>query len=111
MRAKLSICTRNILSPLINESDYDETFVVYKTVYGRLENLSGAYIFDGTNTQRTATHRFVIRYLAGLNETYWIKYGEENYDIINVTNLQGRKRFTQIDCLIRGDEDLAVNKA
>jgi head-tail adaptor len=59
--------------------------------------------------EQDVTHVFGIRWFDGLTADYWVEYKSENYDILDVENIDERGEFALLYCNVRGDKDEPVN--
>jgi len=107
----IELNNRAIQAPLVGGVDFDETFTPSTTVFALVETKIGVTIFDDSNTERTISHFFYIRFDSTVTQETWIKYNGNLYDIINVENLQEKDEFLLLRCNLRGDETVRANFA
>lgn len=107
----ISIETRSIVAPLQDLVNYDENFTGATSVFALVETVPGQVFFDGTNTDKSITHKFTIRSIADVTAQSWIKFNDEYYDIIDVEHLDERGSYITFRCNKRGPIDVEANKA
>jgi SPP1 family predicted phage head-tail adaptor len=111
MRHKIEIRTQAIAPINTDNPDFGENFTLFKTVWAKIDTVSGEEIFAGTSLIKIVTHVFTIRYIATLTKEFWIFYQGNSYKIVDVEPLDERKVFMKIRCIIRGDQTKPVNYA
>jgi SPP1 family predicted phage head-tail adaptor len=113
LNQKINIQVRELLAPIGDSVDFDEEFTLLENVWAMVETVAGKVFFDGSNTDKSITHNFYIRYISGVQITAenWINYKDQYFDIINVENLDEANRFLLMRTTIRGSDGLPVNKA
>ncbi len=87
---------------LFTEKPVDASILSPGDVWSMVETVSGATVFDGTNIERVYTHRFYIRWIAGVTAQTWILFDGDRYEIINVEDLDARREFLLLKATIRG---------
>lgn len=111
MRDRVLIELRSLTPPAGSSVDYTEAFTTKKTVWATVNTVKGEVLFDGTGTERDITHHITIRYIAGVTQEDWATYNSERMDVIDVTNLDGRKEFMLLRCSNRGTTANSANQA
>lgn len=88
-----------------NENGFEaETWEPFKTVWAKIENLSGREYFAAAQVKAEKTVKFTIRYLEGLDETMRILFEGKVYNITSIDNIKYQNRFVEIKALeIEGD--------
>lgn len=95
-----------------SETDYDEDFDDIDDVLAMvLTTKKGTIFFSDTNTEKTIDIEFYIAFLDGITAETWIKFEDENYEILFTEDLDKRHQYLRLVCTERGDADIAVNKA
>jgi SPP1 family predicted phage head-tail adaptor len=80
-------------------------------VQAKIKTLNGKIVFDGTGTERIATHLFVIRFSDSLTNEDWIEFKSKNYNIIDFTNVDEEDEWLEFNCEERGLSAYVVNHA
>lgn len=111
MTEQIELNTRSITPPTFGGVDFDEDFVIASTVFAMLKTKIGASVFDQSNTERTVTHFFYIRFDSTVTAETWITFKGNLYDIIDVENLDGRSEFMLLRSVIRGPNTVETNFA
>lgn len=113
LNKKISILTRDIVPPAGDDVDFDEQFVVAKNVWAMIETVAGKVFFDGSNTDKSITHNFYIRYIPTIEITaeHWVLYNDNHFRIVNVENLDEANRFLLLRTTERGTQTKKVNFA
>ena len=94
-----------------NDIDVKQVFTPQRTVWAGLETTKGRNTFFVSNLDVTVSHIFIIRWFSGLTAEAWIQYAGENYDILEVENLEERNEWALCYCNVRGDATKAANYA
>lgn len=89
--------------------DYGHTFTDVST-WAAVETVKGKDIFAGTNMDQLVSHIFYIRYRELTSED-WLEYRSQNYDILDVENLEENNAFLALMCNVRGSTEQPVNEA
>lgn len=95
----------------INGVDYENTMQPKKSVWAGIKTTKGRQMFYTTNEDLAVSHIFYVRYGEAIFSTDWIKFGGENYDIIDVENIDERNEWIAIYCNVRGDSGNTINNA
>ena len=111
MNSRISLEIRNIQSPLGDDVNYGEEFTKILDLWAYVETINGASIFDGTNTERIATHKFYIRWMNGVTFQDWIKYQGILYDLIKAEDDGEEHKFYTLWANVRGTDSLPINYA
>jgi len=91
--------------------DYSETFSGDKSVWASLKTTKGRDTFYLTNLDKQVSHVFLIRWYAGLTSEKWVEFQTENYDIIEVENVEERNEWYLVYCNVRGVKTAETNHA
>lgn len=113
MNKRISLQVRDLEAPVGDSVDFKEKFTVLSDIWTMIETVAGKVFFDGSNTDRSITHNFYIRYLNGVEITAqnWVRYDDKYFDIINVENLDEANRFLLLRTTERGTVNKKVNFA
>lgn len=65
--------------------------------WAKIEPVGTAVYSNGVQTDNRITHRVTFRYLAGLDDSYEVVHGSTVYRISRLTDLNGERRFTQLE--------------
>jgi head-tail adaptor len=107
---KIILKSRTLTTPQDSE-DFEQVMATVKTVWAGLSSTKGKQMFGTTNMDNGPSHVFYVRWFAGLTAEYWVEYKGENYNIIDVENLDERDEWAALYCNVRGDSDSEVNLA
>jgi SPP1 family predicted phage head-tail adaptor len=107
---KITLVTRAQDAP-INIYDYKNSFATKLSCWAGLKTTKGRQMFYTTNEDVAVSHIFYVRYSESVYSTDWIQYGSENYDIVDVENIDERSEWIAIYCNVRGLTSSAVNNA
>lgn len=98
--------------------DVTETFTTIKSTWAAITVSKGYQSFNavGTNSDTSLnsyTHIFYIRYDKNLSisSENWIKYKEDEYNIISIQNLDERNRFFVLFAVKKGIDTKEANLA
>lgn len=105
----IEIKARKIKAPNADTVDYGLEFSDLQKVWAMLETVPNVAIFDGTNTERTVSHLWYIRYIPGITFENWLKFKEQYFDIVTVENFEERDEFYLLRCNVRGDATKPAN--
>ena len=78
-----------------------------------IKTLGGKKVFDGTNTERIATHRLCLNYRADVTAETWVRRNgsDVRLRILSVENCCDNDAQLILMCTERGDGAIAVNNA
>ena len=107
----ITVDCRTLDFPDDSTTDYSNTFNSAKKVWAGLRTTKGKDVFFATNVDQAVTHVFYMRYLSWLTSDQWINYRGQNYDIIEVENLDEANEWCLAYCNVRGCADEAMNHA
>jgi len=114
---QISVQNRAIATPTTSQ-DYTEVFsagsdtssgLTSGDVWAMIQTLSGATVFDTTNTERAVTHKITTRFLSGVTAESWVLFESNRYDVVTVENLDERSEFMVMRCVFRGASSSSVN--
>ena len=88
-----------------------EVFTNPVVVSAIIETLQGVSVFDDTNTERVATHKLCIAFLAGITAEKWVKFGAKRIKILAVENCCEKDEVLVLMCTERGEDSQVVNQA
>lgn len=113
-RKKVSLFRRNILAPASSQS-HSHKYEEFAKPFASIETKGkGVDIFDGIETSGAdgipvvASHIVIIRYRSDLTTEDYLRFGENNYDILKVENIDERNRDLRLFCALKGDENKAA---
>lgn len=86
---------RNTLTENDNGVD-EETEVILKEVWAKVQNMSGTEIFKANSDFSKVTTRFVIRYLTDITTDDYIKFEGRKYNIVYINNYNFSNDFIEI---------------
>jgi len=107
---RITIKSRALAAPS-SGVDFEENFAAGKTVWAALKTSKGRAMFYATNMDVAVTHVFYVRWYDTLTADLWVEYKSENYDIVEVENLDERDDWALLYCNVRGDSSDEVNFA
>lgn len=67
------------------------TWTLFATAWAKREDLTGRELFLANQTSAQMTTRFTIRYVAGLDEKMRILSNDRTYDIVSLSDPDGRR--------------------
>ena len=82
--------SRNSFGDVVRSWSTDETR------WASVTPISGQEIFAQEQADARITHRIIVRYVSGLNETQRLKEGSRIFNIIVVRNVQDRDVFQEV---------------
>lgn len=91
--------------------DFSELFTTEQTVWAALKTTKGRNTFYITNMGIAVGHVFYIRYFGALTSDWWIEYNGDNYDIVEVEDIDERHEWIAIYANVRGTSTEPVNYA
>lgn len=77
---------------------YVESFVPFHKCWARVHPLSGTERFDAQQIQSELSHRVEIRYYPGIMPQMKIKYGDRQFNIESVIDLEEQHREMYLNC-------------
>lgn len=110
LNIKIDILSRSYGAP-VTDVDFSQNFSLFKNIWAALETSNGRNNFYVTNLDISVSHIFYMRWIDGLEAEKWIEYKNENYDILEVENLEERDEWAICYCNVRGVNSEAVNNA
>lgn len=81
------------------DNEYGEPAITWTKVCKRwasIEPLSGREYFQAAQVQSEVSHRIIMRYYAGFQHDWRIKYGSRVFGVVSVTHTGELKRETQL---------------
>lgn len=109
LNRRIRLRTREISTPT-TDVDFGHSFTDIET-WAAVQTVVGRNMFSGTNFDQAVSHLFYIRYRTGITAETWIEYRNENYDILDVENLEETNSFLVLICNVRGSTTQPVNNA
>ena len=107
----ISLKSRAIQTPIGASVDYSEEFTSIGTEWSDVVSLSrGPVFFDDTNVAKQATHIFKIRYRDDATAEVWVELDGQNYDVLNIEDLEERHEFLFLYSVKRGDAAIPINQ-
>ncbi len=107
----ITLLIKEIKSPDDNSFDYDSVLTISKlVVFANIETKKGVTIFDSSNRERNITHFVYIRHTPDVDIDTWVRFNDENYDVVDVENLDERSEFLLLRCAKRGTDTLETNR-
>lgn len=88
-----------------------ENFTNPVPVKALVKTLNGVTVFDDTNTERVATHKFCIAFIDGVTSEKWIIFKGKNINILTVENCCENDEKLILMCTERGLDSKVVNEA
>lgn len=110
LRNKIDLNSRDITAPSFNSVDFDENFVVTKSVWAGIETQTGKVFFDGVETETAISHIMYIRFDATVTAETWITFASRRIDILKVEDMEERGEFMKLTCSDRGFENREASK-
>jgi SPP1 family predicted phage head-tail adaptor len=108
---QVTLKSRAIQSPTGGSVDYSENFVSLGSEWANIISLrKGPIFYDGTNIAKQATHIFEIRYRDDVDSETWVEMSGDNYDVLNVMDVDERNEFLHLYAVKRGQKSVAVNQ-
>lgn len=110
LNTEIVLQSRTITPPTVTV-DFAETFAGIATVWAKVDTVRGRTEFDGADIERTVTHDFTIRYIAGIDTETWVLLENNRYDIVRVEDFEERHEFLRLMCTKLGPDTVPVNDA
>lgn len=77
-----------------------------------VNTVRGVKVFDSTNTERVATHKICMNFIADITSEKWIKFpNNKRIKILTVENVCEQDKRLILMCTERGDDSKVVNDA
>jgi len=119
LRKKIGLFRRDILPPtagnLASAQSHSHEYEEFATPFAAIETKGrGVDIFDGIETSGVdgipvvASHIIMIKYRRDVTAETYVRFGENNYDILKVENIDERNQYLRLFCALRGDQDKAA---
>ncbi|WP_040210851.1 phage head closure protein [Clostridium polynesiense] len=81
----------------ISENGYEtESWIDYKTVWASVSDLSGREFYQVAAVQAEKTVKFLIRFVAGIDCSMRIQFGDRLYNIVAIDNMKYDKKLILI---------------
>jgi len=81
------------------------SFETFAEPWASIETTKGITKFDGVELKKAYTHKITIRYRSNLDQTSWIEFGGNRYDIVDIEDLDERHEFLLLMCKLTGNAD------
>ena len=88
-----------------------EVFTNPVVVPAIISTVRGVSVFDDTNTERVATHKLCIAFLAGVTTEKWVTFGAKRIKVLTVENCCEKDETLILMCTERGGDIQVVNQA
>lgn len=110
MNRKVDLLVKTLTPSGDSGVDYSLTYTVVDTIWAVVRTDEGRDFFDSTQKTGTSqTHTFYVRYRVGITQEHVLKYNDEYYNILKVTNLGEESRFLKLTAAVRGPTTESVN--
>ena len=107
----ITLQNRSLTAPAFGV-DATETFTdANPDLFTMVKTVTGESVFDGTETERTVTHRFYVEFLTGITAETWILFDGNRYDILDVEDLDERHEWLLLRATKLGTTANQVNEA
>lgn len=106
----ITLQDRTITAPTTSV-DFSETFTENSIVWAIVNTVRGKTEFDDADVERSITHEFTVRFIAGVDSETWVLLEDERYDIIDTEDLEERHDWLILRCAKLGPTTKAVNDA
>lgn len=81
----------------VNENGFEtEEFIVLKTVWASVANLSGREYYEAAAVQKENTVKFKIRAIPDIDESMRIIFQDKDYNITATDNIKYKNRYMEI---------------
>lgn len=107
----ITIMNRTLDAPIDDSTDFQNNFSNTKKTWAGLSTTKGEDVFFATNLDEAVTHVFYTRFFSWLTTENWIKYKGQNFDILEVEDIDERGEWNAIYCNVRGCSVEPVNHA
>lgn len=87
-----------------------EVFTNPVVVTAIVTTVTGVSVFDDTNTERVATHKITMAYIAGVTAEKWVKLGTKRIKVLTVENCAEKNEVLILMCTERGEDSKVVNE-
>ncbi len=115
LRFQIEIQQRELgtpLNPIAGEDeDYSLSLTTVHTVFSAIDTPIGATTFNQLGISTVISHIFYIRFLSDVDAQKFILFDETRFDIVKVTNFEGRKIFMKLECIESGAADKDASRA
>lgn len=110
LRDRIVIQDRNIKAPQ-NGVDYSEQFDRGRKRRAMINTVRGSVFFDDLGQQTVITHDIYFRYDKSLTTQNWILFDGKRFKILELTNLDERRRWLLAECTDKGDKNKLASGA
>jgi SPP1 family predicted phage head-tail adaptor len=97
MRHRITIFSRSQIEETGGSGTYTQLNEI-AILWSDIRSVSGLTRFDTKQIGTEITHRITIRYYQFISSQNWIKFGNRNFEIINVVNIGERNQYLQLMC-------------
>jgi len=111
MNKRITIQTRSLTTNNIGSIETIETFTDDIDVWAAIETTRGNQLWDGVEVSNPFTHNIYIRYRDDINFEKWIKYKDEEYDVVDVEDFEQANDFLLLRCIRKGSKTKEANFA
>lgn len=111
MNDLITLQGRVLTAPTSGVDASEEFTDINADVWALVETASGETVFNGTDTERDVTHKFIIRFIDGVTSETWISFNSDRFDILDVQDYDERHDFLLLRATNRGIDTNEANRA
>lgn len=113
LRDRIKLHVRSIGTPAVDSASFSEEYDTGVDLWSSIVTLdlqgAGLSVFDGVNTNERPTHKFKIRYRAGVTKENVISWRGQYYKIMSIRNPEERNEYLELFSTLKGDSSLEAN--
>ena len=105
LRQKVELYHKSLTSD--GRGGFTETWTKYATARARVDTPSASVRFFAKGHEDVLTHMFLVRYRSDIESTDILVWRGEVYDTLRAVDIEGRKKWTQLDAQLMPRADLS----
>lgn len=105
LNEKIKLQVRAISSIFQTGDEQEIGFSDIGNPWACVQTVRGKEVFDGIELKKAYTHTMVIRYRKIVDQTVWVLYRGNRYDIVDSEDLDERHEYLMLKCKLTGPDD------
>lgn len=110
LSSKIQLIRRVIDVDNSSSVDYGITKTTISTVWASIETIKSIARFSDINIEDLPTHKFTIKYLAGMDKDVTVSYNSKYFRVLTIENVDEENQWLVLHCTERGTTTKQANE-